>query len=70
MKLLLMWLSVIAFIQVVLIAFGAKAINELVAENQNKLLLYFAIVISVVLAIVTGGLYAKIFSDLKHKQKK
>jgi hypothetical protein len=69
MKELLLWLSIIAFAQVVLLGIGGTFLIEFIALSQNKSMLYSTAIICLALTGIILRLYLKVFNSIKEKRK-
>lgn len=62
------WLSVVTFLELMLLGFGGSFVNEIVKENSNEVVLFWSSMYSLILTIFIVYIYVSVFSATRLKQ--
>lgn len=62
------WLSVVTFLELMLLGFGGSFVNEIVKENSNEVVLFWSSMFSLILTIFIVYIYVSVFSATRLRQ--
>lgn len=62
------WLSVVTFLELMLLGFGGSFVNEIVKENSNEVVLFWSSMYSLILTIFIVYIYVSVFSATRLRQ--
>lgn len=62
------WLSVVTFLELMLLGFGGSFVNEIVKENSNEVVWFWSSMFSLILTIFIVYIYVSVFSATRLRQ--